>query len=82
MPKRTDWRDETALRYVLEHEFVHIQRFYTVFKLLLIASVCVHWFNPLVWVMYVLANRDIELSCDETVVCRFGSGTRASYAKV
>ena len=82
MPKRTDWRDETALRYVLEHEFVHIQRFDTVFKLLLIASVCVHWFNPLVWVMYVLANRDIELSCDETVVCRFGSGTRASYAKV
>ena len=82
MPKRTDWRDETALRYVLEHEFVHIQRFDTVFKLLLIASVCMHWFNPLVWVMYVLANRDIELSCDETVVCRFGSGTRASYAKV
>ena len=82
MPKRTDWQDETALRYVLEHEFVHIQRFDTVFKLFLIAAVCVHWFNPLVWVMYILANRDIELACDETVVKRFGSGTRASYAKV
>ena len=82
MPKRTDWQDETALRYVLEHEFVHIQRFDTVFKLFLIAAVCMHWFNPLVWVMYVLANRDIELACDETVVKRFGSGTRASYAKV
>ena len=81
MPKGVDWEDETALQYILEHEFVHIRRFDTVFKLWLIAAVCVHWFNPLVWVMYVLANRDIELSCDETVVRHFGSGTRASYAK-
>ena len=43
-------------------------------------SVCVHWFDPLVWVMYVLANRDLELSCDEIVVHRFG-GARADYAR-
>ena len=77
-----DWEDETGLQYILEHEFVHICRFDVIFKLLLLAAVCVHWFDPLVWVMYVLANRDIELSCDETVVHHFGSGTRASYAKV
>lgn len=82
MPKKTDWTDETALRYVLEHEFVHIQRFDVLSKLLLIAAVCVHWFNPLVWVMYVLANRDLELSCDETVLRRFGSDVRAAYARV
>ena len=82
MPKKTDWEDDLALRYVLEHEFVHIRRWDTLSKLLLIAAVCAHWFNPLVWVMYVLANRDLELSCDETVVRHFGSGTRASYAKV
>ena len=82
MPKKTDWNDETALQYVLEHEFVHIRRFDAVSKLLLTAAVCVHWFNPLVWVMYVLANRDMELSCDETVIRRFGSGTRAAYANV
>ncbi len=82
MPKRMDWEDETGLQYILEHEFVHIRRFDVIFKLLLLAAVCVHWFDPLVWVMYVLANRDIELSCDETVVHHFGSGTRASYAKV
>lgn len=82
MPKRTDWTDQTALQYVLEHEFVHIQRFDTISKLLLIAAVCMHWFNPLVWVMYILANRDLELSCDETVVRRFGANVRASYAKV
>ena len=82
MPKKTDWTDETALRYVLEHEFVHIQRFDVLSKLLLIAAVCVRWFNPLVWVMYVLANRDLELSCDETVLRRFGGDIRAAYARV
>ena len=82
VPKKTDWTDETALRYVLEHEFVHIQRFDVLSKLLLIAAVCVHRFNPLVWVMYVLANRDLELSCDETVLRRFGGDIRAAYARV
>ena len=82
VPKKTDWTDETALRYVLEHEFVHIQRFDVLSKLLLLAAVCVHWFNPLVWVMYVLANRDLELSCDETVLRRFGGDVRAAYARV
>ena len=82
MPKKTDWTDETALRYVLEHEFVHIQRFDVLSKLLLIAAICVHWFNPLVWVMYVLANRDLELSCHETVLRRFGGDVRAAYARV
>lgn len=82
MPKKTVWTDETALRYVLEHEFVHIQRFDVLSKLLLIAAVCIHWFNPLVWVMYVLANRDLELSCDETVLRRFGGDVRAAYARV
>lgn len=82
MPKKTDWENESALQYVLEHEFVHIRRFDTITKLLLIIAVCVHWFNPLVWTMYILANRDIELSCDETVIHQFGNNTRATYAKI
>ena len=71
MPKGTDWKDGRTLQYVLEHEFVHILRFDTLSKLLLIGAVCVHWFNPMVWVLYILANRDLELSCNETVVRRF-----------
>lgn len=82
MPKKTDWENEDELKYVLEHEFVHIKRFDILSKLALIAAVCLHWFNPFVWIMYVLVNRDIELCCDETVVCRFGRETRASYARV
>ena len=82
LPKKTDWADEEALRYVLEHEFVHIRRFDSISKLLLIAAACVHWFNPLVWAMYILANRDLELSCDETVLRRFGGDVRGAYARV
>jgi beta-lactamase regulating signal transducer with metallopeptidase domain len=80
LPKATDWTQETRLRYILTHEFVHIRRFDTLMKLLLVAAVCVHWFNPLVWVMYVLANRDIELSCDEAVVRTFGETMKSAYA--
>jgi beta-lactamase regulating signal transducer with metallopeptidase domain len=81
MPKTTDWNDETALQYILTHEFVHIRRFDTVSKLILTVAMCVHWFNPLVWVMYVLANRDLELSCDEAVVLQFGEHTKTAYAR-
>ncbi len=80
LPKATDWMDETRLRYILAHEFVHIRRFDTLTKLLLAAALCMHWFNPLVWVMYILFNRDIELSCDETVVRTFGETVKSAYA--
>lgn len=80
LPKQTDWNDETTLAYVLTHEYVHICRLDAVTKLVLTAALCLHWFNPAVWVMYVLANRDIELSCDEAVIRRFGEHTKALYA--
>ena len=82
LPKKTDWTDETRLRYILTHEFTHIRRFDTLAKLVLTAAVCVHWFNPFVWVMVVLANRDMELSCDETVVRTFGETVKSAYASM
>ena len=80
MPKTTDWGDPNTLKYVLTHEYVHIRRFDAVTKLVLTVTLCIHWFNPTVWIMYALANRDIELSCDETVIRRFGERTKATYA--
>jgi beta-lactamase regulating signal transducer with metallopeptidase domain len=79
-PKTTDWQDEARLRYILTHELTHIRRFDILLKWLLAAAVCVHWFNPLVWVMFVLVNRDIEMSCDETVVWAFGETVKSAYA--
>lgn len=81
LPKSTDWADTAKLQYIFTHEYVHIRRFDTLFKWLMAAAVCLHWFNPLVWLMYILVNRDIELSCDEAVVRKLGVNTKSVYAK-
>lgn len=81
MPTSTEWENTKELQYVLAHEYVHIRRFDSITKLVLIMILCVHWFNPLVWAMYILANRDIELSCDEAVIQLFGENTKAAYAR-
>lgn len=80
LPKKLDRNDQAALKYVLTHEYVHIRRFDAITKILFAAVLCIHWFNPLVWVMYVLANRDIELSCDAWVIRMMGEKNRSSYA--
>ena len=81
MPTSTEWGQTEVLQYIFAHEYVHIRRFDSVTKLVLITVLCVHWFNPLVWAMYILANRDIELSCDEAVVRLLRKNTRAAYAR-
>ena len=80
LPKKLDRNDQAALQYVLTHEYVHIRRFDAITKILFAAVLCIHWFNPLVWVMYVLANRDMELSCDAWVIRMMGEKNRSSYA--
>lgn len=68
LPRAMDLRDRDALSCVLAHEHTHIRRFDPLRKALFAAALCLHWFNPLVWAMYVLAGRDMELSCDEAVL--------------
>ena len=80
LPASTDWQDKTGLTYILTHEYVHIQRFDTLLKWILVALLSLHWFNPFVWFMYILANRDIELSCDEKVVRAHGEKIKSGYA--
>lgn len=80
LPKKLDRNDQAALKYVLTHEYVHIRRFDAITKILFAAVLCIHWFNPFVWVMYVLANRDMELSCDAWVIRMLGEKNRSSYA--
>ncbi len=79
MPKKTDWSNTEQLDYVLYHEFTHIRRFDLLAKLITIAAVCIHWFNPFVWLLYFFFNRDLELSCDDCVVKHFGE-TKSAYA--
>lgn len=81
IPKKTNWENERQIQYMLFHEYVHICRFDAIGKLIVAATICIHWFNPMVWVLYVLFNRDIELACDERVVRHFGENDRAAYAR-
>ncbi len=80
LPENTNWTDEDQLTYILTHEYVHICRGDLLWKLLLTAALCLHWVNPLVWVMYFRANRDLELACDEAVVRTLGLDSRKGYA--
>ncbi len=80
MPGSVDWNDKEELQYILMHEYVHIRRFDAVTKLAAAVALCLHWFNPLVFIMCILFNRDIELSCDERVVRTFGEESKANYA--
>lgn len=80
MPKSTDWENAQQLQYVLTHEYVHICRFDALTKLLVTCALCVHWFNPMVWIMWLFFNRDVEISCDESVVRRMGESSRSAYA--
>ena len=80
LPKTMDFKDEEALTCVLAHERAHIRRLDGLLKLALTAALCLHWFNPSVWLLYVLGNRDMELRCDEAAVLALGEDSRERYA--
>jgi len=66
--------------YILAHERCHIRRMDHVIKLLSYLALCIHWFNPLVWIAFILAGKDMEMSCDEAVIRKLGSEIRADYS--
>lgn len=80
LPESVGKADTQALLCALEHELSHIRHFDAVWKPLIAAAVCLHWFNPLVWAMAILAGRDIELCCDARVLRRGGKEERRAYA--
>lgn len=80
LPKNMNLDDSQLLEYILTHEYYHIRRYDAVWKMLILIALCIHWFNPMVWVMFLLVNRDLELICDEQVVSHLGEETKAGYA--
>ncbi len=71
--------EEREQSYILMHEQHHIRRFDHIIKALAFIALCIHWFNPLVWTAFVLAGRDMEMSCDEAVVRKLGTDILADY---
>lgn len=60
--------DKSALEYVLLHERCHIKRHDYIVKMVSFVLLCIHWFNPLIWLAFHLMGKDMEMSCDEMVV--------------
>lgn len=69
-PKGIFWKEDREAGFCLLHEMAHIKNHDNLRKLVVHGALCIHWFNPLVWVMYFLFHRDIELLCDEMAVRR------------
>ena len=82
LPKTMDLNNSRSISYVLTHEYFHLWRFDMLRKIFVLCAVCIHWFNPLVWVMSMLLNRDLERICDESVLKHFGANrtTKKEYA--
>lgn len=66
--------------YIIIHEQHHIRRFDHIIKALAFLALAVHWFNPLVWIAFVMACKDMEMSCDEAVISKLGTDVRADYS--
>ena len=66
--------------YIILHEQHHIKRLDHVMKALAFLALAIHWFNPLVWVAFILASKDMEMSCDEAVIRKVDGDVRADYS--
>lgn len=66
--------------YIILHEQTHIRRLDHIFKLIAFIALSIHWFNPLVWVAFVCAVKDMEMSCDESVLKEIGGEIKCDYS--
>ncbi|MFA7673424.1 MAG: M56 family metallopeptidase [Clostridia bacterium] len=66
--------------HIIKHEQTHLKRFDHIIKLFAYAALVIHWFNPVIWFAYFLMVRDMEMSCDESVMSRSDKDIRAGYS--
>ena len=78
LPFKMDGQD---MEHVVAHEQAHIRRKDHWWKPLGFLLLTIHWFNPLMWLAYILLCRDIELACDEKVIKELGNEQRADYTQ-
>ena len=66
---------------ILAHERAHLRRFDHIWKPLGFLLLAVNWYNPAIWLAYVLLCRDVELACDERVIRELGADAKAEYSR-
>jgi beta-lactamase regulating signal transducer with metallopeptidase domain len=72
--------NENELSYILKHEQTHIKRLDYIVKPIAFLAVVIHWFNPLMWLSFALMSKDMEMSCDESVIKQMGNDIKGSYS--
>lgn len=71
---------EKETEYIILHEQAHIRRKDYLFRFLGFISLCIHWFNPLVWLAFFYSGEDMEMSCDEAVIRTMGESIKKEYS--
>lgn len=72
--------NDSSKHYILLHEQNHIKRFDHIIKLVSFLALCIHWFNPFVWAAFFFSSKDMELSCDESVIKTLGNHVKKEYS--
>ena len=67
-------------KYIILHEQIHIKRYDHIVKIIAFLVLCIHWFNPLAWLAFILSNKDREMSCDERVMKQMKIDIRREYS--
>lgn len=67
-------------QYIIEHEKIHIKRFDYITKVISSLLLTIHWFNPIMWVSFILMSKDMEMSCDEKVMKKLGDNIKVDYS--
>jgi len=80
LPAGMDFANTTVLGHVMLHEAMHIRRKDNLFKLVLLVVLCLHWYNPLVWLMAKMLCADLETACDAAVLHQSGEEQKQEYA--
>lgn len=70
-----------TMEYIVTHEKAHIKRYDHIWKMMGYLLLVVYWFNPLIWLAYILFCRDIEFACDEKVIKDFDKESKAAYSQ-
>lgn len=80
LPEDFDMKEEKMLTHIILHEVQHIKWKDSLINILSLVILSIHWFNPILWISYILFSRDIESFCDERVLRQIGEEKKSEYA--
>ena len=81
LPKNLATEDKEALQCILLHEGIHIRYLHYIWKIAAVIVVCIHWFNPCMWLLYWYLERDTEIFCDKKAIELLHEDKKELYAK-